>query len=50
MFTKKAVSEKRAVSKNLWKFTPSEDGLTYKKVISEDQLDVDSDDECKYKK
>jgi len=35
---------------NLLKFTPSEDGLAYTKVIPEDQLDVDLDDKCKYQK
>ena len=35
---------------NLWKFTPSEDGLSYRKIIPENELDVDLDDQCKYQK
>ena len=35
---------------NRLKFTLTDDQNFYKKVILEDKLDVDLDDECKYKK
>ena len=40
--------KKRGTTGNLLKFTPSEDGLSYTKIIPENELDVDLDDQCKY--
>ena len=42
--------KKSGTTGNLLKFTPSEDGLSYTKIIPENELDVDLDDQCKYQK